>query len=58
MLGVVRLSHVISGDRNSSGTGGSALLQGLHVIISSSTDEVSFIYQSTTTIFLNDISSS
>jgi hexosaminidase len=42
MLGVVRLSHVISGDRNSSGTGGSALLQGLHVIISSSTDELEY----------------
>ncbi|OAP12118.1 HEXO3 [Arabidopsis thaliana] len=42
MLGVVRLSHVISGDRNSSGSGGSALLQGLHVIISSSTDELEY----------------
>lgn len=48
MLGVVRLSHVVSGDRNSSGSGGSALLQGLHVIISSSNDEVSFTF-----VFLN-----
>ena len=43
MLAVVRLSHVVSGHRNSSSSGGSALLEGLHVIISSSTDEVSFI---------------
>ncbi|WZZ06208.1 hypothetical protein YC2023_092129 [Brassica napus] len=42
MLAVVRLSHVVSGHRNSSSSGGSALLEGLHVIISSSTDELEY----------------
>ncbi|CAH2065594.1 unnamed protein product [Thlaspi arvense] len=42
MLGIVRLSHVVSGDGNSSGSGGSSLLQGLHVIISSSSDELEY----------------
>ncbi|KAL1193266.1 Beta-hexosaminidase 3 [Cardamine amara subsp. amara] len=42
MLGIVKLSHVISGDQNSSGSTGSALLEGLIVIISSSTDELEY----------------
>ncbi|XP_010528624.2 PREDICTED: beta-hexosaminidase 3 [Tarenaya hassleriana] len=42
MMEVVRLSHAVSGDGNISGGGGSALLQGLHVIVASPSEELHY----------------